>query len=93
MGEHQFGVSRLAEDLGLSERQLYRRVKEIVGLTPVGYIRMMRLERAAHLLRQDAGRVSEVAYAVGFRSAKHFSRLFRQTFGHPPSDEAAADLP
>jgi signal transduction histidine kinase/DNA-binding response OmpR family regulator/streptogramin lyase len=93
MGEHQFGVSRLAEDLELSERQLYRRVKDTVGLTPAGYIRMMRLERAAHLLRQDAGRVSEVAYVVGFRSAKHFSRLFRQTFGHPPSDEAAADLP
>ncbi|MEX2401222.1 MAG: two-component regulator propeller domain-containing protein [Rhodothermales bacterium] len=93
MGASDFGVSRMAEELGLSERQLYRRVKETADLTPAGYIRMMRLERAAHLLRQDAGRVSEIAYAVGFKSAKYFSRLFRQTFGHVPSDEAGADLP
>jgi transcriptional regulator GlxA family with amidase domain len=92
MGDSHFGVGIMAEELGLSERQLQRRAKETTGLTPAGYIRMMRLERAAQLLRQDAGRVSEIAYAVGFENAKYFSRLFRQTFGHAPSDEADADL-
>ena len=45
----------------------------------------MRLERAALLLEQRAGTISEVAYAVGFRDAEYFSRLFRQAYGIPPS--------
>lgn len=92
MGDSQFGVNRLADEMGLSERQLHRRVKETAGLTPAGYIRMMRLERASQLLEQKAGRVSDVAYAVGFKNAKYFSRLYRQTFGRAPSDEVGEDL-
>ena len=92
MGDSHFSVGIMAEELGLSERQIQRRAKETTGLTPAGYIRMMRLERAAQLLRQDAGRISEIAYAVGFENAKYFSRLFRQTFGHAPSEEGHADL-
>ena len=45
----------------------------------------MRLQRAAHLLEQEVGTVSEVAYAVGFLDAKHFSKLFNQVFGVYPS--------
>ena len=60
-------------------------MKELTKLTPAGYIRMMRLERAAQLLVQQAGNVSEVAYAVGFQDAYYFSRLFKQTFGLSPS--------
>jgi len=75
----------LAEAVGLSLRQFYRRLKTAVGLTPAGYVRMMRLERAAQLLKQEAGNVSEVAYAVGFNDADYFSRLFKQTHGVSPS--------
>ena len=75
----------LAEAVGLSLRQFYRRLKAAVGLTPAGYVRMMRLERAAQLLKQEAGNVSEVAYAVGFNDADYFSRLFKQTHGVSPS--------
>ena len=45
----------------------------------------MRLERAAQLLAQQAGTVSEIAYAVGFNDAEYFSKLFRQVFGVVPS--------
>jgi transcriptional regulator GlxA family with amidase domain len=85
-------VDALAGAVGLSPRQLHRRVKELTGLTPGGYIRMMRLQRAEQLLRQQAGQVAEVAYAVGFNDAKYFSRLFRQTYGRAPSEYAATDL-
>jgi transcriptional regulator GlxA family with amidase domain len=85
LGEANFGVERLAEDVGLSVRQFHRKMKELTKLTPAGYIRMMRLERAAQLLVQQAGNVSEVAYAVGFQDAYYFSRLFKQTFGLSPS--------
>ena len=86
LGDHQFSVLWLADEVALSRRQLDRRVRWLTRLTASGFIRMMRLERAAQLLKQQAGNVSEVAYAVGFRDVQHFSKLFHQTFGVSPSD-------
>ncbi len=93
MGDGRFGVDRLAGEVGVSVRQLHRRVKEVTGLTPGGYVRMMRLQRAAQLLERQAGTVSEIAYRVGFNDANYFSRLFRQTFGRTPSEFAGTNLP
>ena len=53
--------------------------------TAAGYIRMMRLARAAQLLEQDAGQISEVAYRVGYRDVDHFSKIFKQVHGVVPS--------
>ena len=92
LADTNFGVDQLAAEVGLSARQLLRRVKETAGVTPDGYIRMLRLERAAQLLAQQAGTVSEVAYAVGFKQPQYFSKLFRQVFGVPPSEYAADRL-
>ena len=89
LGDTHFGVDELAAEVGLSARQLLRRMKETAGLTPNGYIRMLRLERAAQLLAQRAGSVSEIAYKVGFNQPDYFSKLFRQVFGVPPSEYAS----
>ena len=86
LAESSFTVEQLADEVGMSTRQLYRRMKEGVGMTPGGYLRMLRLKRAGQLLAQRQGAVSEVAYAVGFNDANYFSRLFKQTFGVPPSE-------
>ncbi|MFQ5569815.1 MAG: helix-turn-helix transcriptional regulator [Rhodothermales bacterium] len=85
MANGNFGAAWLADEVGLSERQLRRKLKELTNLSTAGYIRSMRLQRAAQLLEEQAGTVSEVAYAVGFQDPKHFSRLFRQVFGVSPS--------
>ena len=85
LGDTNFGVDWLADEVGLSRRQLSRRVKAAVGLSPSGYLRMMRLERAAQLLGQQAGSVQDVAYRIGFRDTEHFSKLFKQAFGVLPS--------
>ena len=90
IGNSEFGVEWLADEVHLSRRQLHRKLRALTGLSSVAYIRMMRLERAAQLLEQHAGTVSEVAYRVGFRDADYFGRLFRQAYGHPPSEHAAA---
>jgi AraC-like DNA-binding protein len=54
---------------------------------------MIRLERAADLLEQRVGNVSEVAYKVGFKDPRYFSRLFQQTFGVVPSAYGHATSP
>ena len=95
IGNAEFGVEWLADAVHLSRRQLHRKLRALTGLSTVAFIRMMRLERAAQLLEQASGGVAEVAYAVGFRDADYFARLFKQAYGHPPSEHAerAASAP
>ena len=81
-----FGTDWLADEIGLSPRQLRRRIKTLTRLSTTGFIRTLRLQRAAQLLGQDAGTVAEIAYAVGFNDPKYFSRLFRQVYGVSPSE-------
>ncbi len=86
IGDTNFGVDWLASEVGISTRQLQRRIRASLGLSAAGYIRTLRLQRAGQLLQARTGTVSEIAYAVGFMDANYFSRLFRQTFGVTPSD-------
>ena len=76
----------LADEIGLSPRQLRRRIKNLTHLSATGFIRTLRMQRAAQLLAQEAGTISEIAYAVGFNDPKYFSRLFRQVYGVSPSE-------
>ncbi|NBC00725.1 MAG: response regulator, partial [Bacteroidetes bacterium] len=89
LADEDFTVDHLAEAVGLSRVHLYRRLQELIGTSPSALIRSMRVERAAQLLAQQAGTVSEVAYGVGFKSVSHFSRVFRKHHGHPPSAHPA----
>jgi len=86
IGDTNFGVEWLASEAAVSPRQLQRRLRTSLGLSVAGYIRTLRLERAAQLLEARAGTVSEVAYRVGFLDANYFSRLFKQTFSVSPSE-------
>lgn len=86
LGDHSFGVEWLADELGMSTRTLQRHLQAATRLSGAGFIRMIRLQRAAQLLRQQAGTVAEVAYRVGFQDADYFARLFRQMFDVPPSE-------
>lgn len=85
MGNSTFSVEELAARVHISPRQLRRRLKTLTGMSPNDFIRKLRLERAADLLRNEAGNVSDVAYAVGFRDPSSLSRLFHEAYGVPPS--------
>ncbi len=80
-----FTVSRLAEEMALSRRQLTRRLKDVLGETPGALIRRRRIERAKEYLEGEAETVAEVAYATGFRSPSAFSQTFRDVVGTSPS--------
>lgn len=79
-------VGYLAEVGMVSERQLFREMKRLTGLTPNQYIQEVRLQKARHLLLNRAyNTLSEVAYAVGFETPSYFSRVFEQHYGKHPS--------
>lgn len=76
--------SELAERVGLSSRQLQRLFADELASTPAAWYRRLRLEQARQLLRDTDMSVTEIALAVGFRSAAAFSRAYRQHFDHAP---------
>jgi signal transduction histidine kinase/DNA-binding response OmpR family regulator len=80
-----FTVDDLAAKVGLSPRQLQRRLKQLTGTSPAAFIRQYRLDVGAQLLEQDGGTVAQVAYQVGFGTPDTFSRHFKDRFGCPPS--------
>ncbi|MEO0556902.1 MAG: helix-turn-helix domain-containing protein, partial [Bacteroidota bacterium] len=85
MDDETLTVDDLAEALGMSRSTLYRRLEGVLEGTPVDLLREARLGRAAALLDADAGTVSEIAYAVGFKSVSHFGERFRERYGVAPS--------
>ncbi|MBD0255466.1 MAG: response regulator, partial [Cytophagales bacterium] len=76
-----FGVEQLGEALGMSRSQIHRKLKAITNQSPSDLIRSYRLQRAADLIRQDAGNLSEIAWQTGFSSLSHFSRSFHEEYG------------
>ncbi len=85
LGNSDHTVEMLAESLGCDRSHLLRKLKAIAGQTPSSLIRSLRLQRATQLLQADAANVSEIAFAVGFKTAAHFSRTFSRRYGESPS--------
>jgi signal transduction histidine kinase/ligand-binding sensor domain-containing protein/DNA-binding response OmpR family regulator len=89
LGDSDLTVEGLAEALACDRSYLLRKLRTLTGETPSGLIRSLRLQRAEQLLRAGAGAVSEIAYAVGFKSVAHFSNAFQERYGERPSAFAA----
>ncbi len=79
----------IADDAGLSRRQIERLFRQEMGRSPARYYLEIRLDRARHLLVQSAMPVVEVAVACGFVSASHFSKCYREVYNRSPQQERA----
>jgi len=79
--------SELAQEVGLSPRQLERLFQKYLNRSPTRYYLGLRLDRARFLLLQTSMSILNVALACGFISASHFSKCYREHFGWTPSDE------
>jgi len=82
----KFSVEDLAEKLGVSRVQLYRKVKAIIGINISDHINNIKLEKAAELLKSDKMNISEIAYSLGFSTPNYFSTAFKNKFGVSPKE-------
>ena len=80
----EFSIEQLANEMCVSRTVFYNKVKGLTGMSPVEFVRQLKLKVAAHLLTQGYN-VSEAAMKVGFNDARYFSRQFKALFGHLPS--------
>ena len=86
-----FNVDMLTQEVGISRAQLHRKMKEMTGISTSEFIRNIRLEQAARLLKEQKINVTQVAYTVGFSNLAHFSTIFRKHFGVAPSEYAETE--
>jgi signal transduction histidine kinase/ligand-binding sensor domain-containing protein/DNA-binding response OmpR family regulator len=82
----EFNVNELCESLNMSRSLLYKKVKMLTGLSPVEYLRSLRMQEAAQLLKSKKYKVFEVVYMVGFSDLKYFRQCFVKEFGYAPSE-------
>jgi len=85
IGDVNFSVEEFSRHVGVSRMQLYNKIVSLTGSTPLEFIRIMRLKRAAQLLSKSQMNVSEVAYQVGFNDPKYFAMQFKKEFKVLPS--------
>ena len=88
LADSDFNVEMLTTEVGISRAQLHRKMKEMTGISTSEFIRNIRLEQAARLLKEQKLNITQVAYTVGFSNLAHFSTLFRKHFGVAPSEYA-----
>lgn len=88
LSDPEFNVEHLIKEVGISRAHLHRKMKEITGISTGEFIRNLRLEQAARLIKEGSVNVTQVAYAVGFSNQAHFSTVFKKHFGVPPSEYA-----
>ena len=88
LSDPDFGMEVLTREVGISRAQLHRKMKELTGISTSEFIRNLRLEQAARLIREKKVNITQVAYAVGFNNQAHFSTVFKKHFGMSPTEFA-----
>lgn len=86
MQNESFNIGQLANEMSMSRSSLHRKIKAISELTPNDFIQLVRLKKAAELLKQGTFRINEVCCLVGFNSSSYFSKSFKKQFGVSPKE-------
>jgi len=79
-------VEDLVEKMGLSRSVFYKKLKSLTGLSPVEFIKEVRLKRAEYLVKNSDYNISQIAFMVGMNDPRYFARCFKQKYGHTPSN-------
>jgi len=86
MGDSDFTVEVMGQELGMSRSFLYKKLMAVTGLGPAEFIRTLRIKRGMALLERSQMQVTEIAYTVGFNSLKSFTMNFKTEYGMTPTE-------
>jgi YesN/AraC family two-component response regulator len=85
-------VDDLVDEMGMGRTVFFNKLKSLTGLSPVEFIREMRIKRAAQLLEDRQYNITEVTYMVGMNDSRYFAKCFKNTYGVTPSEYRRAAL-
>lgn len=91
MGNPDFNVDILSSQHHMSRTSFFNKLKALTGYAPADYIRLIRLQHAAQLLKQGEYTITEIADKVGFSDAKYFREVFKKYYGVSPSKYVEAE--
>lgn len=83
-----FGVAWLADEIGMSQPVLFKKIKAITGLSANDFVKSQRMIKASELLKENRYTIYEIAFMIGYDNSKYFSREFKKWYGETPSDYA-----
>jgi len=86
LSDTDFNVVKFGEKMAMSRQQMHRKFRALVNQSATEFIRIIRLKKAAELLSQKSGTVSEIAFDVGFNTLSYFTKSFQEHFGITPSE-------
>lgn len=86
IADNSLSVEDLADHLGLSRSNVYRKIKALTGKTIIEFVRIIRLKQAIKLMETRQYSLAEIAYLTGFSSPSYFTKSFREQYGKPPSE-------
>ena len=86
-------VDTLVEEAGISRSALFKKIKTLIGISPMELIKNIRLKKAAELIEEGSDNFTQVAYKVGFKDSQHFSKCFKQIYGLTPTEYRKKHLP
>ena len=92
MDNNTLTVDDLVEEMGMGRTVFFNKLKSLTGLSPVEFIREMRIKRAAQLLEERQYNITEVTYMVGMNDSRYFAKCFKNTYGVTPSEYRRAAL-
>lgn len=87
----ELNVSFLADKLMVSRSGLFAKIKSLAGMTPNDMIMLIRLKKAARLLKEGKRQINEVCYMVGFNNPSYFTKCFKRQFGITPYEFSGKD--
>ena len=87
MADEDYSIDSLAAALNMSRSTFYRKLRSLTGMPPADFMRSQRLKHAARLLAEDSDtNIADIAMKVGFVSASHFTKCFKQAYGVLPKE-------
>ncbi|MGC3976881.1 MAG: response regulator [Paludibacteraceae bacterium] len=86
LSDESLNFDDFAASMAVAKSTLHRKLKTLTGLSPVEFMRNIRLKHATQMLESNTGNISEIAFAVGFNDPKYFSRCFKNEFGMTPKE-------
>lgn len=91
--ESEFDLDQLSKELNMSKSTLHRKMKAITGLTPLDFVRNIKMKQACRMLSEHELSISEIAYALGFTNPKYFTKCFKEEFGTTPTEYQSSPHP
>jgi DNA-binding response OmpR family regulator/two-component sensor histidine kinase len=86
MDNNTLTVDELVDEMGMGRTVFFNKLKSMTGLSPVEFIREMRIKRAAQLLEEHKYNITEVTYMVGMNDSRYFAKCFKNTYGVTPTE-------